>query len=715
MENKNDDKLDELQQALDDNEYDIENYDRLIQYMQVYEEDEPWKWQTIDAIYEQKAQYFTLKLHELTSWILVKQKVDEGELLLFYGDAALNYYNIDMFKSYLNLLLENAMGETDHDFYLSEISEFMKIAVYDFENSNILWNLLIDHIKQHDSDNIAKLKGIYIKRLTYPHKELDESFNEYSSFISAHDPSNYEIELQNANKIYQSTKKLQPHYEKYESQIKENNQPHVWINYMSSVFKYSKTKNINEILPIFERAIANDETWTEEWETVWISIIYIIFSQDEIDTTNLQRILSKYLRTFPNSPCAYAENIRNSNLKQYKKICNRIDKIKFKDSVDYQKWKLVVLAMIQFENINKTEETIDKLITNLKAHANYALENNDLMHSVEKLIISLFTELGFQELAIELLKKMFDKFKEQVDVWLFGINYYKNDSDVNEIRELFNRALSNASMLDKPDKLTEEYLLFEQLNGDINSYRKATVKCNEAMIKAIKSKNENVIVEEVIKPKPQKKRKHEEEITRSREDYTIEVKNLPNTINEIEVKTFLEDCGTINNVSLIEKKDCKKAIIEFSNQQSVFAALIKNHKKIQGNEIEVTKLQENILFINNYPNDFNEDDLKSEFSKFGPIIDIRFPRQRQQQNKKRFCYLQFEFSNDAQKAILEYNGKEYIDKQSNRKYKWDVKISRPKERREREPPKEKDSKPKPHVKLTSMVPNNIKRRKQLNI
>ena len=125
---------------------------------------------------------------------------------------------------------------------------------------------------------------------------------------------------------------------------------------MEDVHKHNKD-DMNAIIAIFERSIAIDASWCNDWEKVWMSVIYLIYSNDdEIDLNSLNFILTKYIRTFPTSGHAFSETIRNCGtldtrdvIENYQFIKHRIDLMELMNKWDFQEWKLVVLAIIQMK------------------------------------------------------------------------------------------------------------------------------------------------------------------------------------------------------------------------------------------------------------------------------------------------------------------------------------------------------------------------------
>ncbi|EMG49025.1 hypothetical protein SBY92_004192 [Candida maltosa Xu316] len=686
---------------IEENPYIESNYDdSLSKYQQITDPLE--RSNLIHELFKNKQKYFRLKPSEINTWLDCLHVINDPSLEYdFYkcissdnSDAmtlngALEYYK--------KLLDENFLEE---DQYQDAFAGAIKKCGSDFLNGNKIWNKLLDffkdkYVNSEADEDLQKLIKLHLKRLSFPHQQLDESFSEFSSLISEFDNENYDTQMITANKIYSLTKLKLPYFEKYEFQIKKTPEdPQLWIDYMENVYKHSQDGNT--VLSIFSRATALDISWSNEWEKVWMSLVYLLYSDDNVDEEILAEILQKYVKTFPKSSHAYAETIRNclmitDGMDVFNEVKLRIDKTDLMNHWSYQEWKLVALAIIQCKYQVITQyDWIDELegfLVMLTEYADLAMKSNDVFHSIEKLAIQIFTKLGDTQSALSILESMFDVFKDQLDVWLFGIDYYINNNvESSVVRELFERALSYSELFDLPEKITEEWLLYEQINGNVHDYTKAVLACNNAM-KKVTAKREQASKVQPKEVTNNKKRKHEEvdkePETKSREKLTVKVENLPPAITEKQLKDFFKDCGELGDISILD--DLHIAIFDFQSEQQVFSGLTKNYKKIDNHEILVNRLQNALLFVNNYPSTYSQSELKDLFAKTGPVANIRFPNQTSKR-MKRFCYVQMTSSQDAEKLINEFNGKKYHDENLGSEFSWEVKLSSPHDKHERSTP-----------------------------
>ncbi|MCJ1247686.1 Splicing factor [Trapelia coarctata] len=140
-------------------------------------------------------------------------------------------------------------------------------------------------------------------------------------------------------------------------------------------------------------------------------------------------------------------------------------------------------------------------------------------------------------------------------------------------------------------------------------------------------------------------------LKRDRENSTIIVKNLPTHTTETTVRQYFRDCGTINSLKLIPEDDgaSAAATIEFESKEDVLTAQTKDMKMFDGNPIEIQVGTGSTLYITNFPATADDAYLRNLFGKYGDIISIRFPSLKYNK-RRRFCYVQFKSSSQAQAA-----------------------------------------------------------------
>lgn len=698
------------------NRYILEDYDRMLK--SVTEIDNPQrKCHILNEVYKMKLKYFRLKQSELNDWLeAIHLMEDTHERVFsefeFYSLISPDYTNVDVTSSFLKHFQE--FKDLDESGFEAKLLDAINISCHDFSRGNLIWKQLIDaaqdeYLKVNSDTNLMHLHQYYLDRLAIPHAQLEESFNEYSSFISKYygdDYDKYMKYMKSANKIYSSTKMKQIYYEQFEISIKQSpDNPQLWIDYMESVYSHQKKKDLNPVLAIFERAILKNESWSQNWIKIWLALIYIIYgcSSDQRPEW-LQFVFQKFLRTFPNSNHAYAESIRycltmNDNemaTEEFQSVESRLESTKKLLQWDHQQWKSMHLAFIQFNYQISKRYSMDnnKLIVELSSNSIFmralsVIELGDPSHSVEFLAVDMLTHMGATDMAKDLIDLMLEKFNNEAEVLLFGLRYFViYKTDFGQIRSYFKNAIHKLDLFDLPEKLCDKWLEFEQLYGDINSYMESVAKCEIALKTLSKKRTRDITVDENNQPSKKHKREPTKDIdteTKSRETCTVKVKNIAADTDEHSIRDFFKDCGEIGDISFVEAEGIRYAIFDFENEQQVFSALTKNYKSLDGNKLEVYRLQNALLFVNNYPSTFSQATVKEMFEKIGPVAKIRFPNQTLKKIK-RFCYVQMISNEDAQKIIDQYHGQKYDDPNLGGEFSWEIKFSNPEEKHERSSP-----------------------------
>ncbi|KAI3404825.2 PRP24 [Candida oxycetoniae] len=699
--------VDEFELSILKDPYDSSNYDKALGALVTF----PERALAINKVYSKKIEYFRLTQSELNHWLFELRGVENvNERLhleyVFYQTVIEDYNIVPIVQSFL-VLAQQLLNEeriTQHEFR-KILSKSLGVCSYDFRSGNAIWTVALSYfesvyLKSQASSDLDTLITLHKKRLTCPHVELENSFQEYSSLISKYMPEYYEEQMGIANGIFSATKSKMKYYEKYESEIQKSPLDCTpWVEYMEGVFKYSN--NIKPVMAIFERSIQGDVAFLSKWQQVWLAFIHMIDGgggnddgdDDEKDAKENElktSILAKYVRTFPNSCHAYSESIRNcilsteSGCKTLEEIQRRIKSVDLTHTSDYNDWKLVATALIhvKYQKLLYSSTALvetNELMTEMVLHFDFALENTDKSHLVERLVISICKKLGKIDNLMDLLERLYKKFANESEVWLYVIRVISDlGKNATYMRYIYKKAMN--SNLDDPEKVAEEWLLYEQVNGNMTSYKEAVAKCrNVVAVLAGKASQFE---------KTSRKRSRDiisAELSRSREEYTVQVSDLPKNTTADDLKKLFEDCGTIRDLTIMDVDDEKQAMIEFSSELDVFAALTRSRKYIGDREITINQVQKSLLFVNNYPSTYSQLDVREVFERVGPLVSCRFPSQIS--NKvRRFCYIQYVNANDAQRAIGLYNGQTYWDENLNRELTWEVKYSKPQERKERSSP-----------------------------
>lgn len=704
-------KVTALVESINENPFDLGQHDALIGLLRLN------KKQNISAIHESrkhKLEYFVASPREITEWLEDLQVIEEIELknraiVEFYTMVILDFPTVYYWLKYLEFASEILDQDSLKEMFTSALND----VAHDFKDCHKVWNFVLGYFSSElengvDEDGFQTVLKFHFKRISYPHSELEQSLQELSTFISKYDPLNYEKHMIAASKISNRTKRNLRHYEQFELEIANNPTNSLsWTHYLQSIAKYGDKSDFSSVSTVFYRSIQLSPG-NPEWVQLWLTYIYIIYDRPGDDTVNsiLQATLSKFVRMYPNLTTSYAEFIRNclsfnNGYDYFDLMMQRLNNLDLMHKVKYDEWKIAALAIMTFRyrlvSKDGLVEAVSELYTDISKYVDFAVSsNNDIFHSVEKLAVSIFEELDDFEQAEVVIDQLMQAFGEQTEIWLFAYNFYKSQKkSIQFITKMFEKAVSSASNLDWPELIFEEWLQFEQIHGDIDSYKKALLISNKEMSKIVSSRIADQAT--LLAQEPQehddespthKKRKTQislEEVKRSREDFCVKVSNLPDNTDKEQLSKYFEECGTINNISLFVKGGKQFATIEFTNEQEVFTAMTKSLKKFGETTIAVNRSLQCTIFVTNYPPSTSQQDIREMFSEVGTIVNIRFPLQKSDR-VRRFCYIEYADPELASKAIFKYNGKILKDSITDKESALKVAISEPRQSGSRETP-----------------------------
>ncbi|KAL9114683.1 MAG: hypothetical protein Q9227_001361 [Pyrenula ochraceoflavens] len=144
-------------------------------------------------------------------------------------------------------------------------------------------------------------------------------------------------------------------------------------------------------------------------------------------------------------------------------------------------------------------------------------------------------------------------------------------------------------------------------------------------------------------------------LQRDRENATILIHNLPESVQEIRIRQYFRDCGTINSLRVLRDSEPPSAVVEFEDKQSALAALTRDGKDFTGQELQIQLGSGSTLYVANYPPTADENFIRDLFTPYGEIVDIRFPSLKYDTHR-RFCYVQFKLNSQAQAAAEAKDG-----------------------------------------------------------
>ncbi|SCV74534.1 BQ2448_7563 [Microbotryum intermedium] len=145
---------------------------------------------------------------------------------------------------------------------------------------------------------------------------------------------------------------------------------------------------------------------------------------------------------------------------------------------------------------------------------------------------------------------------------------------------------------------------------------------------------------------------------RDRENSTVFVTAPSSTsMTEDDLVTLFKDCGEFRECKLKTLGSYDVAMIEFMSSSDVLAARTKDKKRLRGEEIQVEVAWQSCLYVTNFPEDWDKEQVERLFGEYGAIFDTRWPSKRFK-STRRFCYVQFTNASSTSAATSALHNKQ---------------------------------------------------------
>jgi RNA recognition motif-containing protein/tetratricopeptide (TPR) repeat protein len=561
---------------------------------------------------------------------------------------------------------------------------------FDFLNSQRIFDIKISFLELLSPDSLAKglkytkLKDIklseqhalineaFLERLATPHIQLDETLSRYSRFVSGCFLNDYDTYMSRANKIYQSIKQQQNDLELVFTRKPEESPKQFWARLVDFGLSLSKKQRSDFLVPVFENAINYDNT-VEMW-TRYVHNIYEFASP-----LVLTSVLDRFMKHHASSSVPYTElmNTDSFTAERYSEFSN----LEIFGSLPDEEWlELQTARLMYLRRLNeKTQISCETLVEEASSVLMQSWKHeSNVFHSLQRAIAYLFEDIGDSEKARATWKELTKAYPQEAEGWLIRSNFeFRDTKSWSTTIKILNEALNVSENLDWPERIFEEALRVVQLHGQPGDYNRITSKIERKKTELwkVRAQGSEVTteIEDVSLTQSHKRSADEmEECTdeteikgndgatapsRDRERLTISVRNLPVSITERLLRQFFKGYGEIIDVKLTMVGGFQQANIEFASESDIQRALTKDYKTIRGNEIRVQRLQNNTLFVTNFPPTYTKDKIFELFGSVGAIASIRFPSLKFNSNR-RFCYVELTETSNAQAAVGLFNGKE---------------------------------------------------------
>ncbi|KAA8915663.1 hypothetical protein TRICI_002175 [Trichomonascus ciferrii] len=623
-----------------------------------------------------------------------------------YGQFLVDLYN----KKDLN---RDDYSFLRQDMILSELAVGTETTSYYIPDSHRIWNIYMEFQTMVSGRNPEVLKTMYLQRLAVPHAYIEDTFSQYSTFITAHYNNDYEEEMLKANKIYAGAKKAVEYRDKWEIAIRDDPAISLYAEYIQWEQKRPKKYQNQELVKaLYERALLVHPFIQEIWDDYLLFLCDKFYSQDVVDS-----VVDRSVKACPWSGTLWAHKIRLAEVYKCDEeemfvIVSQLSGIPYFNSEEgLEEWKIVRTAWLSYLyrlNLESDDAYKEQVVAECTESVNRLVESKRKSYTMdlEQIIIEILTKLDCMDLARQVWEKTSKYHGKKSEFWIKWFQWEQVHGDYQSALDVINTPMSRNN-IDWPERITQALVDYERINGTAYSTQHSIVKSRQKlkMVAEKRVQQEQQQNEEVVEVDPvgggpveDKKRAYSEvsssqepengkaskatrtseNPSRDREHNSVVVTGLPSGTTEEHLRKFFADCGEMKSIYV--SFDSTAASIEFSSHDYFLSALTKNQKNMNGSHITVVSGEGTTLWVTNFPAAETEQSMVDELSNYGTVVSIRFPSLKYNTNR-RFCYVQLASQESAQKAVAELDGKPFRGAEN-----IVVKISDPSKKQERTGP-----------------------------
>ncbi|CAH0550896.1 unnamed protein product [Brassicogethes aeneus] len=678
-------KAEQLERTISSNKYD---YDAHIELVQLYRQLTDFK--SMSEAYERFHECFPLTPKLWLAWINDEISVATSEqkehIFELFDKAVEDYLSVELWIEYA----QYSIGASGLEKTRLIIERGLTAAGLHATKGCLLWDTLRELEFAHfslapkDSEEwklqASRLADVFKRQLSVPLLNMENTYKEWQEWFQTLpegtvDPITVEWGYKKALKTLETYKPFEEKlliaendvdfcniYKEYIKIVTDPSSimclyeraclklclnPNIWLDYCSYCFKLGETA-----LKVCDRALRNC-SWSEE---LWITKLRIL--------ENLERDSKEVLNKFE-------KGISN--------IC----------PPGLELW----LSYLEYSCRSKPPiEKLDKLFDQARHQFTY---ETDPTSKITKWFAISLAKRGEMAQAKKMWKAILQKpeNKASASVWLEYINLEKKYGDENEVRNLFQRALSSCS--DWPIYIAEEWMMFERVFGTLNDVLKCSEKCKEFLQKVDqtiqqsrqeykddnnknntpgkgkKRKKESVVTTvERKKFKPEQKEKEVVAVKRvpieKDPTKTVFVSNLHPHVTEEQLRKMFPN--SVNLELVLDKKGKSRCFgyVQFSMEEEVMTALARDREPLDGrptfisnckpdkNERKTTfkyaaEVESNKLFVRGLPVSKNQEDVEKIFKPYGAKA-VRLVLHKSGQPKG-LAYVEFETDKEASDCV----------------------------------------------------------------
>jgi hypothetical protein len=208
-----------------------------------------------------------------------------------------SYIAINIWKDYIEYILENFYPQLNDDDDNSTTAELIKTTrtellkavgatKYHIKQSQEIWKpysefeLAILNKFKNNTEQLERVKKMYLDRLHVLHIDCDDTFSSYSGFVTTWDNANYETNMSETNKIYAKTKKASEERDVFEMKLVSTGFAlDTFYEYIENEKITKCMANSNLVRCLYERAIiyyCTDPTLWDDYILYLVSFIMVM-------------------------------------------------------------------------------------------------------------------------------------------------------------------------------------------------------------------------------------------------------------------------------------------------------------------------------------------------------------------------------------------------------------------------------------------------------
>ncbi|KAL9085701.1 MAG: hypothetical protein Q9165_007450 [Trypethelium subeluteriae] len=395
-------------------------------------------------------------------------------------------------------------------------------------DSHLVWDRYIEAISQElalspSKDGVQQIKSLFIERLQQPHAEWDNTFQNFSSFVTKFDPASYEETMVSANKLAgraKATYDLRGQFEfnlrKASGALEKDQEWAIFQEYLQ--YELSPPKgaqfDMNLTAGLFDRAVTRFPTDANLWED------YVVFlMEQESSSYSALPVLERATRHCPWSGDLWSKRllvceVAGRPFEELEEIKHKATKTALQDigSMDeilkvYTQWCGYLRRRAFAFETGATEDNIDEAEMGIRStledvakigEKKYGKDfQGDPRYRIERIYCKFLTQAGNIQGARDVWRSLIPKHGDNYDFWysfhrwemlVWGRSSFMKGAvkgtgelrDPAEVTRLLREAIERPN-LDWPEKIIELFINHCEQNESAQELERASVESHQAI------------------------------------------------------------------------------------------------------------------------------------------------------------------------------------------------------------------------------------------